>query len=156
MISVQDNIPTVLAHLTVKESALKNLKPDLDKLSIDYVPVAREIVLQTVYSAPANPDYPRTYNLLNSTDADRPDEDTIRIFLNPSQAMAATRFPGLRSYYNLVGKVGYRFYPSYVREGNFFGVRQAERDFVQGWINEFSNRFPADVKRIVSKAVERG
>jgi len=152
MITIQDNIPVVIASLSQKERALSNLKPTLDKLQFEYIPIAKEIVLHVVYIAPENPAFPRSYNLLNSVDTDRPD-DTIRIFLNPSNATAPTKFPGLRSYYDLTGKGGFTFYPSYVRRGIFFKKQLPERDFVAGWLDKFSQRFPDDIQKSVNKAI---
>ena len=108
---------------------------------------AKAVVRAVVYNKKENPNYPRSGNLLAATDVHNiksPDAVVTYIFLNPDKASRsfgyAYRGPegpiepkGLLSYWTMIGKGGYRFYPSYVRHGEGFMKRIGKRDFVAGW-----------------------
>ena len=153
----QDNIATVIASISKKERMLMNTARFLKKHVNEYKGHAKNMVLIDVYSHPENPKYPRSMDTLNSVDADMPEGDTIRIFLNPALATRNKRFPGLQSYASMVGKAqeGYRYYPAFVRRGEGFGGMGIERDFLASWHDRIGDVFKEDVRKEIRK-IARG
>ncbi len=128
---------------------------------------AKSIVQRIVYNTKENPDYPRSGNLLAATDA-----TNIRgaggnavatfIFLNPDKASRSFRYAyrgpegpvqpqGLLSYWTIIGRGGYRFYPSYVRRGEGFMSGIGKRDFVAGWHEDLIPLYIVDMRTAVRK-----
>lgn len=120
---------------------------------------ARNDVLEVVYSAPENPDFPRSGNMAASTDvimSSDPDSVTANVLLNPDKANEPFDYTyagdiepfGLRSFYSLFG-IGKRWYPQYVMLGIFFRKTGAPRDYRLKWKETIYPMF----KSIVGKAV---
>lgn len=121
----------------VKEDAYKAAKSALKPAHESAV----SSVMDTIYSRPANSKYPRSMNLWMSVDADvkRTKKGAIlTVFHSP--ALATQAFPWasdknkswavrLNSYSG-----DYKYYPSYVLQGNFFGNKVSEDlDYIAKW-----------------------
>ena len=128
---------------------------------------AKSIVQRIVYSTKVNPNYPRSGNLLAATDTTNikdagGDATATFIFLNPDKASRSFRYAyrgpegpvqpqGLLSYWTIIGRGGYRFYPSYVRRGEGFMSGVGKRDFVAGWHEDLIPIYVTDVGIAVRK-----
>jgi hypothetical protein len=121
---------------------------------------ARKDVLEVVYRSPENPKFPRSGNMAASTDVvveSDADSASSNIMLNPAKATLPfdytyggdTKPSGLMSFYNLIGRAGKPFYPSYVLAGTFFRKTGAPRDYRAKW----AETLPPKFKAIVGKAV---
>jgi hypothetical protein len=154
-IRYEHNIAEITRKIKVKQGQLQHIGRALKSLLPDYKGEAKTIVLQTVYAAPENPDFPRSMDTLESVDADMPDDNTIRIFLNPDLAVGNTKFPGLQSYAYIKGSAQdkFKYYPAFVRRGIFFRKRAPGRDFLAGWHSVFKPKFAKDVKNKIAEIV---
>ena len=133
----------------------------LKRREVSYRSTARGIVQKVVYSAPVNPEYPRSGNLLAATDVlnmrDAPggagDAVATFIFLNPDKASRRFSYKyrggvepqGITSYWNLIGKGGLPYYPSYVIRGVSFKRKIAKRDFMAAWRETMAPMYRRDV-----------
>lgn len=143
---------------------LARFQPKVQVAIIKTVPAmgsqARNDVLEVVYSAPENPDFPRSGNMAAATDvimSSDPDSVTANVLLNPDKANEPFDYTygggiepsGLRSYYDLTSRGGKKWYPSYVMRGIFFRKTGAPRDYRLKWRETIYPMF----KSIVGKAV---
>jgi len=121
---------------------------------------ARSDVLEVVYSAPENPDFPRSGNMAAATDVimtSDPDSVTANVMLNPDKANEPFNYTyagnvspsGLRSFYDLTSRGGKKWYPIYVMLGIFFRKTGAPRDYRLKWRETIYPMF----KSIAGKAV---
>ena len=121
---------------------------------------ARKDVIEVVYSAPENPEFPRSGNMAAATDViltSDPDSVTANVMLNPDKANEPFDYTygggvepsGLRSFYDLTSRGGKKWYPIYVMLGIFFRKTGAPRDYRLMW----RETIPPMFKPIVGKAV---
>lgn len=154
MIRFKDNIAQVKVSINNRQAKLRDVKKFLAGLQPTYKSKARKIVYDVVYSSHReNPDFPRSGDTLNSVDVDIPEDDTLRIFLNPALATANNRFPGLQSYtsINQWHPKFLEYYPAFVRRGIFFKKRTEGRDFLAEWHDQIGEQFEKDVRGWVKK-----
>ncbi len=141
---------------------LARFKPKVQTAIVKGLPAmesqARKDVLEVVYSAPENPEFPRSGNMAASTDVimtSDPDSVAANVMLNPDKANEPFDYTygnvdpsGLRSFYDLISRAGKKWYPSYVRRGIFFRKTGAPRDYRLKWQETIYPMF----KYIVGKA----
>lgn len=103
---------------------------------------ARGVLLQIIYSRPENPEFPRSLNLLQSTETLFKNENgvhTFYIYNDPSKATNEYNWVGRDSSwsYNLGSYSGAeKYYPIYVSQGNFFGRKVSITNFYDAWMSE--------------------
>jgi hypothetical protein len=135
-VRIISNFDQVMLRLA---SGMRNVDENVRKImhrnAGKYRQQAKQITRTIVYGKPANPKYPRSFDTWRSVDA-MPTQDGVIIFNNPELAVMNKRFPGLQSYANRYGTLTdsrYTYYPRFVMEGNFFGHKQAPRDYLSVW-----------------------
>lgn len=128
-----------------------------------YLNRARSIVQSVVYSAPANPAFPRSGNLLAATSVvaiRQPDGEEVKVMLDPHMATRSFSYTygggvipkGLKAYWAMRWGRGPQYYPSYVRRGIFFKKHDlAPRDYRAAWWSHFVPRFTRDVGKAIRK-----
>ncbi len=143
---------------------LARFKPKVQTAIVKNMPAmeaqARKDVLEVVYSAPENPEFPRSGNMAAATDVimtSDPDSVTASVLLNPDKANEPFDYTyggdvepsGLRSFYDLTSRGGKKWYPIYVMLGIFFRKTGAPRDYRLKW----QETIPPMFKSVVGKAV---
>ena len=143
---------------------LARFKPKVQTAIVKNMPAmesqARKDVIEVVYEAPENPEFPRSGNMAAATDVTMtsdPDSVTANVMLNPDKANEPFDYTygggvepsGLRSFYDLTSRGGKKWYPIYVMLGIFFRKTGAPRDYRLMW----RETIPPMFKSVVGKAV---
>ena len=105
------------------------------------------ILYRTVYSEHPEGKYKRTYNLFNSfeTDVSKVRHGAaLTLFINPSDDIRSKKGEGI-----------YKYYPSYVLQGHFFGIDSAPRPFTVNWREEVGKMVSTKLKKHLSNDLRR-
>ena len=132
-LTAKSNINQVIRRYTNMHRKLTVTKKQsfMQKRAKSYLKDAVAIADVLVYvNFKPSPRYERTFNLLNSIESTA-DKNMIMIYMNPQKIGAIYPQSG-----------PYQYYPAFVEEGRFFGVKGDPRGFYNAWRALFSDLFP--------------